>query len=130
MLLRRADAQAKWRKNLDDLVTQVKAVAPQYAQAQAVSKRNCELWGEETVLRNHHSARWSFYGKTNVDDLAGLAAYVEALPDKGGYFGRFVPGCVAYWPTYRESRANLLAEQEEVYELARPRPHRYELKVL
>ena len=61
---------------------------------------------------------------------AGLAAYVEALPDKGGYFGRFVPGYVAYWPTYRETRAKLLAEQEEVYDLARPRPHRYELKVL
>lgn len=102
---------------------------PQYAQAQAVSKRNCELWGEETVLRNHHSARWSFYGKTNVDDLAGLAAYVEALPDKGGYFGRFVPGYVAYWPTYRETRAELLAKQNEVYALAKPVPHRYELKV-
>lgn len=100
---------------------------PQYAQAQAVMKRDSELWGREAVLRNHHSARWFFGNKTDVDDLAGLKAYVESLPDKGGYFGKFVPGYVEYWPTYREARKSLLAAQNEVYGLARPVPHRYEI---
>lgn len=100
---------------------------PQYAQAQAVMKRDSELWGREAVLRNHHSARWFFGNKTDVDDLAGLKAYVDALPDKGGYFGKFVPGYVEYWPTYRETREKLLAAQNEVYALARPVPHNYEV---
>ena len=101
---------------------------PQYAQAQAVMKRDSELWGRESVLRNHHSARWFFGNKTNVDDLAGFKAYVDALPDKGGYFGKFVPGYIDYWPKYREVRAKLLADQNEVYAIAKPVPHRYEIR--
>ena len=34
---------------------------------------------------------------------------------------------VKYWPTYREARKSLLAAQNEVYGLARPVPHRYEI---
>lgn len=100
---------------------------PQYAQARAVAQRNAALWGEETVLRNHHSARWSFYGRTDVDDLDGLSAYVAAN-DPNGYFSQFVPGYVAYWPTYRETRAKLQEKQNGVYALAKPVPHRYVLK--
>ena len=101
---------------------------PQYAQAQAVMKRDSELRGRESAMRNHHSARWYFGNKTDVDDLAALKAYVDALPDKGGYFGKFVPGYIEYWPTYRETRAKLLAAQNEVYELAKPVAHRYEVR--
>ena len=100
---------------------------PQYVQAQAVARRNAELWGEETVLRNHHSARWFFYGRTDVDDLNGLAAYVAAHDPKG-YFSQFVPGYISYWPSYRATRAALLAKQQAVYTLAKPVPHRYVIK--
>ena len=43
-------------------------------------------------------------------------------------FGKFVPGYIEYWPTYRETRAKLLAAQNEVYELAKPVAHRYEVR--
>ena len=100
---------------------------PQYAQAQSVARRLASLRGEEAVLRNHHSARWAFGGMTDVDDLEGLKAYVAAH-DPDGYFSKFVPGYVDYWPIYRETRAKLLEKQNEVYALAKPGPHRYELR--
>ena len=101
---------------------------PQYAQAQSVARLLAQLREEESVLRGHHSARWAFYGKTNVDDLEGLKAYVAAH-DPNGYFSKFVPGYVAYWPKYREVRAKLLERQDEVYALAQPKVHRYELRM-
>lgn len=100
---------------------------PQYAQAQSVARRLASLRGWEVLLRNHHSARWAFSGKTDVDDLEGLKAYVAAN-DPDGYFSKFVPGYVAYWPTYRETRAKLLEKQNEVYALAKPGKHLYELR--
>lgn len=100
---------------------------PQYAQAQEVARLLGRLRGEESVLRNHHSARWAFGGKTDVDDFEALKAYVAAH-DPDGYFAKFVPGYLAYWPTYRETRAKLLEKQNEVYALAQPKSHRYELR--
>lgn len=102
---------------------------PQYRQAQEVFRRRAELTAEESTLRNHHSARWS-YGIRGapVDDLKAFADWFEKNEkDKTAYFAKFVPGYLAYWPHYRETRADLASRQEAVRVLARPRPHRYEL---
>ena len=45
----------------------------------------------------------------------------------GGMYYKFVPGYVEYWPRYREVRAELLAEQEKVYALARPKLRHYRI---
>ena len=97
---------------------------PQYAQAQEVAAENARLWERECAMRNHHSARWFYFGRTNVDDVEAFAKWIEEKHETG-YFAQFVPGYVAYWPHYREARAQLLADQEKVYAQARPKPHRY-----
>ena len=99
---------------------------PQVAQSRYVfdaDERNRET---ERVLRNHHSARWAYSGRANVDDVAAFAKWIEEKGENG-YFAKFVPGYVEYWPRYREVRAGLLAEQEKVYALAKPKIHRYRI---
>ena len=100
---------------------------PQNAQAYAVFAANEKNYAKEGVLRNHHSARWAYFGKTNVDDVDAFAKWIKAKGETG-YFAQFVPGYVKYWPRYRQVRAELLADQEKVYALAQPRPHRYEVR--
>lgn len=97
---------------------------PQCRQAATVFDADERNRAAEGVLRNHHSARWAYSGQTDVDDVAVFAKWF-AERDETGHFAQFVPGYVEYWPHYRETRAALLAEQEKVYALARPQPHRY-----
>ena len=61
--------------------------------------------------------------------MCTIVTWDEGLRHEGenGYFAKFVPGYVEYWPHYREVRAGLLAEQEKVYALARPRLRRYRI---
>ena len=108
------------------------AKTPQYRQAQEVAKRHAELWERERVLRNHHSARWAFWGQAPVKDIAALRAWYEKDLADGGknaktYFGGFIPGYLEYWPKYREVRAELWKDQEQVRRLAKPVAHRYEI---
>lgn len=108
------------------------AKTPQYRQAQAVAKRHDELRGRELVLRNHHSARWAFWGRAPVDDVVAFRAWYEKDLADGGrnantYFGGFVPGYLDYWPKYREVRAELWRDQERARELAKPVARRYEV---
>jgi len=42
-------------------------------------------------------------------------------------WARKVPGYLAYWPTYKETRAKLWADQEAACALAKPVPRRYEI---
>lgn len=105
---------------------------PQYRQAQEVARRNRVLWERERVLRNHHSARWCYYGRAPVDDIPALKKWYADDVARGGreaksYFGGFMPGYIEYWPKYREVRAELWRDQEAVRALARPVPHRYEV---
>ena len=103
---------------------------PQYRQAQLVFAKTRELTERERVLRNHHSARW-FYGQCGapVDDVAAFKAWFgQDGRNDGGHFAAFVPGYLAYWPTYRETRAALWADQERVRALAKPLPHRYAVR--
>lgn len=102
------------------------AATPQYAQAREVFDADARNFGRESVHRNHHSARWFYYGKADVDDVDAFAKWIEENGEKG-YFAGFVPGYVKYWPRRAEARANLLAEQNKVYALAKPRPHKYEI---
>ena len=106
---------------------------PQYRQAQEVARRNAELWERERVLRDHHSARWFFFGKAKVDDMAAFRAYYEEnvkedAPEWVRYFGAFVPGYLEYWPKYKEVRAELWKDQDAVRRLAKPVPHTYEIR--
>jgi len=108
---------------------------PQYRQAQEVARRDLELCLRERKLRNHHSARWCFYGQAPVDDIPAMKRWYETDLQTGGavangYFGEMIPGYLEYWPKYRRVRDELLRDQEAVRELARPRPHRYEISGL
>jgi len=102
---------------------------PQYAQAQRVFARTAELSVRERVLRNHHSARWFYtFRGAPVDDAAAFKDWFEKNErNKTGYFAKFVPGYLDYWPHYRETRAELLKDQEDVRRLAKPVAHRYVL---
>jgi len=105
------------------------AKTPQYRQAQAVLARVEQLRRREAELRNHHSARW-FYGQRGapVDDVTAFADWFEKkVPNKGEYFAGFVPGYLAYWPTYRETRAKLWEDQQTVRSLAQPVCRHYEI---
>ena len=76
-----------------------------------------------------HSARW-FYGNRGapVDDVAAFSAWFERNEkDKTGYFAKFVPGYLEYWPRHEEVRRALRDERRTVRALARPQPHRYEI---
>ena len=99
---------------------------PQVAQSRSVFDADERNRVTEMVLRNHHSARWAYSGRTDVDDVAAFAKWIEEKGENG-YFAKFVPGYVEYWPRYREVRAGLLAEQEKVYALAKPKIHRYRI---
>lgn len=102
---------------------------PQYAQAQAVAQRVAELTGFESILRNHHSARWFFFGKASVDDIPAFRKWYEERKGKpngfDAYFGAFIPGYLDYWPHYREVRAKLWSDQDAVRALAKPVPRTY-----
>ena len=100
---------------------------PQVEQSRSVFDANERNRAAEAVLRNHHSARWAYSGRTDVDNVEAFAKWIEESGEKG-YFAKFVPGYVEYWPHYREVRVGLLAEQEKVYALARPKPHRYQVR--
>ena len=105
---------------------------PQYRQAQAVAKRDAELRGREAVLRNHHSARWCYFNRAPVNDIAAFRAWYDNDVKNGGkeansYFGRFIPGYLAYWPKYREVREALWKDQDAARALAKPVSHRYEV---
>ena len=105
---------------------------PQYAQARAFFDRNAELSDRERKMRNSHAARW-FYAmrKAPVDDVKAFGVWFEKNEkDKTGYFAKFVPGYLEYWPRYREVRAELLADQRKARALARPVPRKYEVKRL
>ena len=105
---------------------------PQYAQARAFFDRNAELAERERKMRNSHAARW-FYAmrKAPVDDVKAFGEWFERNePNKGECFAKFVPGYLAYWPRYREMRAELLADQRKARALARPVPRKYEVKRL
>lgn len=110
------------------------AKTPQYRQAQAVAKRCRELCNREAVLRNHHSARW-FFGNhgQDVDDIPAFRTWYETnvktgkAGEWGGYFGKFIPGYLEYWPKYKAVREALWKDQDAVRELAKPVPHRYEI---
>lgn len=105
---------------------------PQYRQAQEVARRQEALRVREAVLRNHHSARWAFFNRAPVNDIAAFRAWYEADLAAGGkesksYFGKFIPGYLAYWPEYKSVRETLWKDQEEARKLAKPVPHRYEI---
>jgi len=110
---------------------------PQYRQAQAVAQRCRELCGREATLRNHHSARWFFGNRgQDVDDLAAFRAWYASnvktgkAGEWGGYFGKFIPGYLDYWPDYKAVRAALWRDQDAVRELAKPVPHAYEIAAI
>ena len=110
------------------------AKTPQYRQAQTVAKRCRELCNREAVLRNHHSARWFFGNRgQDVDDIPAFRTWYETnvktgkAGEWGGYFGKFIPGYLEYWPKYKAVREELWRDQDAVRELAKPVPHRYEV---
>lgn len=105
------------------------ASAPQYAQSRKVFNANERNREKESVLRNHHSARWFYYGKADVDDVGAFSKWMSARREKG-YFASFVPGYLTYWPRYREVREELLGEQKRVYAIAMPVPHRYSVRLV
>ncbi len=104
------------------------AKTPQYRQAQAFFRRNAELAAFERTLRGYHSARWFYGRKAPVDDVKAFGEWFEKnVKNKNMIFARSVPGYLAYWPTYKETRAKLWADQEAARAIAKPVPRRYEV---
>jgi len=104
------------------------AKTPQYRQAQAFFSRNAELAAFERTLRGHHSVRWFYGNRAPVDDVDAFAKWFEKNEkDKNMAWARKVPGYLAYWPTYKETRAKLWADQEAARALTKPVPRRYEI---
>lgn len=56
-----------------------------------------------------------------------LATVAFAEPYKDGYFQKFVPGYLEYWPKHVEIRAKLWADQQAVREIAKPVRRHYEV---
>ena len=103
---------------------------PQYAQAREFFARNAALAARERKIRNSHSARWA-YGQRGapVDDVKAFAEWFEKNEtNKDAHFAKFVPGYLAYWPHYRETREKLLADQRQARALVKPVAHRYEVR--
>jgi len=104
------------------------AKTPQYRQAQAFFRRNAELAAFERTLRDYHASRWFYGKKAPVDDVEAFGKWYEAnVKNRKMYYAQFVPGYLAYWPTYKETRAKLWADQEAARALAKPVPRRYEI---
>ena len=104
------------------------AKTPQYRQAQAVFRRVEELRQEELVLRNHHSARWFYSERAPVDDVKAFGEWFERNErDKNGYFQKFVPGYLEYWPRHVEIRAKLWMDQQAIRKIAKPVRRHYEI---
>lgn len=104
------------------------AKTPQYAQARKVFDETARLSASERILRGYHSARWYYGRRAPVDDVKAFAAWFEKNePKKDGGFAQRVPGYCKYWPTYRQTREQLRADQEKARELGRPKAHRYEI---
>lgn len=103
---------------------------PQYRQAQRVLRELEKLAGRERVLRNHHSARWYFGARgAPVDDMEAFGAWMKDFKGDAwsGYFGKFVPGYLSYWPNCRAEREKLWEDQQKAMELAKPCVRRYVL---
>ena len=101
---------------------------PQYRQAQAVLARDEELRQKEAVFRDHHSGRWFFAKRAPVDDMKAFGEWFEKnVPDKCGYYEKFVPGYLEYWPKRAEERSKLWLDQQAVRLLAKPVKRHYEL---
>lgn len=103
---------------------------PQCRQAQRVLRELEKLAGRERVLRNHHSARWYFGARgAPVDDMEAFGAWMKDFKGDAwsGYFGKFVPGYLSYWPNCRAEREKLWEDQQKAMELAKPCVRRYVL---
>lgn len=102
---------------------------PQYQQAQEFCKINHELAQKECAIRNHHSARWYYYNQAPVDDLDAFKEWFDKnVQNKKEGFANHVPGYLAYWGSYKQTREELLQEQENARLKAIPKVHRYEIK--
>ena len=103
---------------------------PQYRQAQRVLRELENLADRERILRDHHSARWYFGARgAPVDDVKAFESWIKTFKGDAwsGYFGKFVPGYLAYWPSYRATRETLWKDQLRVKTLAKPSVRRYAL---
>jgi len=104
------------------------AKTPQFRQARAVFDSNAKLSSREREFRNYHASRWFYGKKAPVDDVEAFGKwYEENVKNRKMYYAQFVPGYLKYWPTYKEARAKLWADQEAVRALAKPVPRRYEV---
>ncbi|MBO7721448.1 MAG: SGNH/GDSL hydrolase family protein [Kiritimatiellae bacterium] len=106
---------------------------PQFRQARKIAEQAEKLRVEEVIVRNHHSARWFFRGKTDVDDIPGFRNWYETVflknPQKwSDYFGGMIPGYLDYWPKRVEVQADLRRRQDALLPLAKPVPRRYRLR--
>ena len=85
-LRRRADAQAKYRKNLDDLITQVKAVAPQAE----LNYLSTTIYDDTAVATNipPNASGWATVNQVGCSaGLAQMAGHVLLPRDAGGVAG-------------------------------------------
>lgn len=104
---------------------------PQYAQADAVMKKNAERHERESYLRRFASVRWFLSGKKDIkdpDDVKEVAEWAAKNDLTKGWFEKQVPSFIVEWPKRAEIRAEVTRLEEETRQLAQPKPHLWTIR--
>lgn len=106
------------------------AKAPQYQQAGKALWTNEKLWGTKSMLRSLFASRWWWKNhlKWNVDDMAGIQARYDALPNKTNDYGAYMMrNYLANWSRVEEIKNDEASLTAQLFEMCQPVPHAYEV---
>ena len=104
------------------------ARTPQYRQAQRVFAADLELYHREEAIRNLHDMYEDMKG--SISKYESIEAwYAAGTPGATAYdyYKHGAPELVRYWSRREEKMAELDALQQQVYPLAQPVAHTYEI---
>jgi len=103
---------------------------PQSKQAGKALWANERLWGTKSMLRNLFGSRWWWKNhlKWNVDDMAGIQARYDALPNKTNDFGAYMMrNYLANWHRVEDIKKEETVLSSQLFEMCQPVPHAYEV---
>lgn len=102
---------------------------PQCRQARKALWTNEKLWGTKSMLRSLFASRWWWKNrlKWDVDDMAGIQARYDALPNKTDYNAHMMRNYLTNWHRAEEIKKEEAELGVELFEMCRPVPHTYEV---
>ena len=106
---------------------------PQSKQAGKVLWTNEKLWGTKSMLRSLYASRWWWknHEHWDVDDMAGIQARYDALPDKTNNYGAYMMrNYLANWKRVNEIKKEEVSLTAQLDEMCRPVPHAYEVTLV